>query len=427
MWPRSVLIFFIAAAGLGALPGPTAAQPANRIQLPTEANAIAFAPGSNTIFFGEQGIELQLPGPVSDVEHVAVDLDTNGSMSAIRVVQRLTLQGLGDFSFRVPGPATNVEALPESQSRPGVRRGALIWQGFSPGKKLLAARMELFPEEEALRFPLRFRLAIMVGGRPVDLNERASGPLDITLTVTNVSATPVVVRDGKASSVALAPVLDTVRSILRRGDRPKPGQGGIPTSISVSGDVSSRPEAVEAPFRVEGTISFPPGTVRTLSTRGGRIESGSGGDRVTFSSLLGGGKPIQLTVGVSGEATNMPLPNIELTASTAAPSPDLVKGPGGGSWTEAAAGPADLDGRDMLRRLMDVMWMVARIRQFDAYLGNPQPLGPARTSYTIRLAPPAKAVATAPASPGGSPLGAVTASLFALAVLFGLALLWAHS
>ena len=408
---------------------PAGAQNPNRVELPTEANAIAFAPGSQTIFYGIEGIELQLPGPVDDLEEVQVDLDTDGSMAGIRVTQKLTITGLGDFSFRVPGPAVDVQTLPESGTQPGLRRGAVLWQGFSSGEKVLAARMELYPDQESLRMPLRFALSITVDGQPLLPGTTASGELRMSLRVSNVSATPVEMAEATVDPAKIAPVLDRVRDLLSEGARPRPGEGGVPKSLPAVGPIGSAPTEIEAPFRVEGAVVFPPGVLSDVTANGAEVTEGSGGTTASFSGLLGGGDPLDLEVSLTGQAEDLGLPELEISDMTSVPSPRMVRPPAGGSWVGAvAAAPDYFDGREMLRTLLEVMWRVARIRQYDAYLGNPQPLGASVTSYEFRLAPPpAQAVAPPPVLPEGPAAATVVvASIAGVGLLFGLALLWSR-
>ena len=76
-------------------------------------------------------------------QRVLVGIDATGKPITIAVVQRLTLHKLGDYSFAVPGPIADVEAAAGSASEPGLRHDAILWAGFSPGNKTLAARATL--------------------------------------------------------------------------------------------------------------------------------------------------------------------------------------------------------------------------------------------------------------------------------------------
>ena len=79
-----------------------------------------------------QGEVLYPPGMTSD-QQVLVGVDANGKPVTLHVVQRLELPKLGDYSFTVPGPISDVEEAPGSDSQPGLRRDAIIWAGFSSG------------------------------------------------------------------------------------------------------------------------------------------------------------------------------------------------------------------------------------------------------------------------------------------------------
>jgi hypothetical protein len=83
----------------------------------------------------------------------------------------------------------------------------------------------------------------------------------------------------------------------------------------------------------------------------------------------------------------------------------------------------------MTQLILETMWRVARLRQFDAYLGNPDPTGAARTSYRYVLAPPppnASGGSAATPSSGG-PLGTAAAAAMLLLLLLGAVVLWSRS
>ena len=80
---------------------------------------------------------------ILNAERVLVGIDATGKPVSVDVVQRLTLNGLGDYTFAVPGPVTDVTSAPGSASEPGLRQGAILWSGFSSGQKTLAARAAL--------------------------------------------------------------------------------------------------------------------------------------------------------------------------------------------------------------------------------------------------------------------------------------------
>jgi hypothetical protein len=386
--------------------------------------------GSEGILNGPKGVETKLPGPVADRESVRVGLDLSGAPDAVVVSQRLRLSGLGDYRFKVPGPATDVEALPGSEAQPGLRKGAVLWQGFSPGHKVLGARLHLDPRLEAFRLPLRFSLALTVGGDQLDPGERGSGPLRLELRVTNTSALPVGVANAPADPAELAPVLDRVVAALARAERPGPGSGGVPSEIPVLDRPRSVPTPIESPFRVGIRISFPARTLRDVSARGGEMRTGPRGVEIRADALLGGGMPLSRQLTVTGLARRMPLPKLRVEASPSPPAPAVARPPTGGTWVAALErDPASLDGRDMLATLVTALWQVARERPFDAYLGNPDPTGPAQAGYVFVLDPVTEGNGgtLVSAAPGVRPFGIVWFALAVALLLVLGTLAWARS
>lgn len=411
---RRLLPIVAAAVMAAATPAPAGERPS--IHLPTEGDAVAVALGAESIFFGAKGVETILPGPVSDEERVVVGLGLDGAVRRVEVVQRLTISGLGDFQFKVAGPARDVEGLPESGVAPGLRRGSVLWQGFSEGEEVLAARMPLFPDQEADRLPVAFDLRMTVDGQAADPDAAMSGDLAIDLTIRNTTPIPIGVQRAPVDPERVAPVLDAVRNALRDGRRPVPGRGPVPERLPALREPETEVEEIEAPFRVEGILSFAPGTVRGLSARGGDADA----ERVTFGATLGGGRPLEHTVRISGEALGAGLPELAIAGEPALPAAGLVAPPGAGSWREAVRSGTAPDGGEMVQALLGALWRVARLRQFDAYLGNPDPGGPATTEYRFELLPPGTA-----APPGASPSPSPPSPWTAAVSWTGLALLLA--
>jgi hypothetical protein len=77
--------------------------------------------------------------------------------------------------------------------------------------------------------------------------------------------------------------------------------------------------------------------------------------------------------------------------------------------------------------IMDTMWRTARLRQFDAYLGNPDPTGPASTVYRFVLSPVSAAVNTPVAGAGTGVVGAIAGAAIAIVVVGGAVVLWSRS
>jgi hypothetical protein len=420
--PLRRLVVAAAAAAMVAGSGPALGQAPKSVKLPTGRDAVALVPGADEILLGAGFEERQFPGRVHDVETVRVDLDTDGSVAAVEVIQRLTLTGIGDFSFRIPGPVGGIEALPEAQSRPGLRRGSVIWQGFSPGERVLAARMDLYPEVEAAHLPLRVELALTVGGRPADPETAASGRFDLRIRIENTTPIPTRLADAEADAGRAAAALDAIGARLREGKRPVPGRHGVPRRIPSAGEIATRIVEIDAPLQVRGDVDFAPGTMRGLAVEGGRVKANGAG--VAFARRLGGGAPLVAEVHVTGTASDLTLPGLVITARPTPPAASTVAPPTGAStWAGAGA-----DGRTMLATVMTAMWRTARLRVSDAYLGTPDPAGPASTTYSFVLNPPRATPMAAVVPPAAlGPFGVALAAAAAMALVFAAGLLWAHA
>ncbi len=96
---------------------------------------------------------------ISSDQRIVVGVDGSGSPSSVRVRQRLDVGGRGDYQFGIAGPIEDVRRGPGSDSEPGLRADQLLWAGFSPGHKVLAADVTLQPGETARYLPLRLQLA----------------------------------------------------------------------------------------------------------------------------------------------------------------------------------------------------------------------------------------------------------------------------
>jgi hypothetical protein len=397
------------------------------LRFPTEADAVAYAAGAETILFGPGGVETRLPGPVDDQEAVRVDLGMDGAPVAVSVDQTLTVHGLGDFEFKVPGPANTVDALPQSEAEPGLRRGAVLWQGFSPGTKVLAARMALYPELETSRLPVAVGLTATVNGSALEDGVPRSGHLALEVTLTNTTAFPVRIAEGAADPALMAGILDRLHETLAGGRRPVPGEGGIPASVPAEEVTEGSNETVEAAVAYDLTVVFPPGTMSGLSADGGQVQ----GSTVHATGVVGAGRNSTVTVAVTGTASSLEVPDLSLEAEADLPDPAGLEPPSGDSWAEAsAADPDAADARSMTALAMRTLWAVAWLRQVDAYLGNPDPTGPASTTYSYELNPAAAAAAPAPLappSPGPQPWAIAVWTALGVVSLAGLAVLWANA
>lgn len=415
----------VAALALGPVAPARAAQETTTVKLPTETDAIAMAINIERVLNGPRGVETRLPGPVADAERVRVGFDLDGSPVEVVDDQRLDLSGVGDFEFKIPGPASDVAALPGSESEPGLRRGSVLWQGFCSGTKSLGARLDLIPGQEEVRLPIRVTLKMTVDGKPVEPGRPVSGELRLRLSVANNSVFPIQVVDGAVEPARGAAVLDAIRDDLRAGRRPAPGAGRVPGSIEVSG-ATFRTAQLEAPARVSGSID--------LRARAVDVERASGtdgvprGGTVAFDTMLGGGRPLRHAVELTARVRGLRLPAIGLSVEPALPSPESLSPPTGSTWERGVrTDPAAFDGRRMAALILDTMWRTARLRQYDAYLGNPDPTGPAHTTYRFELAPPPPATAPPPAPASGGRLGTAAAAAVALLLVLGAVVAWSRS
>jgi hypothetical protein len=107
--------------------------------------------------------------------------------------------------------------------------------------------------------------------------------------------------------------------------------------------------------------------------------------------------------------------------------------PGGGrSWQDAVArGLVSLDGRELLALTVRTIYRVSRVRQYEAFLINPDPLaraGSDRTVYEYRSVAVTVRPAVPPAPGGGTDaLITVLAAVGGVLAVGGLLVFWAHS
>jgi len=353
-------------------------------------------------FFVEQEARVFRQKVDSD-QVVTVGVDDTGRPVTLGVVQRLRLTGQGDYLYSIPAPVLSVVQTPDSASFPGRRQGAILWAGFSPGKRLLGARATLAPRKIARYLPLRVRLQTLVDGRPLAAGERRSGALSLSLTLQNATQVSAPAATGRGDVRALRRAL----AGARRGVYPL---GGIP--IQVAPPVHALTAAVEAPLLVRGELRLPGGL------EGANVEGAElAGNRVTFSFRLGDGLPLARTIRLTGRATDAAAPRLRLAATPVAPRRTL-------------AAPADLGGRKLLMVAEKGFLRNARAHQYRTFLLNPGPGGAGHDSgrYVYVTAAPRRA---APAQTGGSgggigALGLALSVVGGIAAVGGAAVAWAH-
>jgi hypothetical protein len=312
--------------------------------------------------------------PIRSSELIEVGVGNRGEVVSVAATQRLFLTQTGDYRLTVPAPATDVVPGPGSQSSPGLRRGAILWQGFADRHKLLSAKATLDPAAAAAALPLKLEM----------LSDHA-------VRLENVTETDASTFTAAGDRAQLAQILDTLR---RHPDGLRLGQG---TYVKVKGTTRALRVRVSAPLRVTGRIGA-----------------------TQIELLLGSGSR---TIRFRGRAS------IDLRVE-AVPPAQLLRPPRGRSWTEALRLGALPDARTFFRLAAETSLTLARVRQYDSPLVNPDSLGPIGARYVYRSA--AVTPPPVPPPPTGQNEG-LAAWLLALivagsvAAAGGLAVLWAHS
>jgi hypothetical protein len=234
-----------------------------------------------------------------------VSVDPTGAPFAVVAVQRLVVHDRGDYVFTIAAPLADVEAAPGSESTPGFRDTAILWTGFNPGTRALAARATLRPRALPL-LPLR-------------IERHGSSTTLIDQTQVSASALAADARPGP------------LRAELERL------RGGSVAPVTAELTSPARPVTyvVGAPLAVRGRIGGHPVNVR-----------------------LGGGGRHSVTVAASGPV------DLDVRAVAVVP--------------RATAGSS---GRALLSTTTQALLSLARVRQYQAFLGNPDSGGRSDTVY----------------------------------------------
>ncbi len=402
---------------VGAAACSVAAARADVGQLPDPSLAVSVSPPYSPGYFVG---ETRNPGHVANREKVDVRLDTDGAIQTVAVTQVLAVQGKGDIVFNIPVPATSAVPLGSSQSTPGLRHESLVWQGFSPGFKLLAARLNLRVLEISPILPFRVRSETRVGGRTlIGKDERGSGVVRIDVQVTDVARTLAHTSVGRADAADVARKLDTAWQALRHRQPPPAAP------VTVAGRLVPRLTPVTALFSLHGQLTVP-GSFKSAEVTGGRIV-GRAPLRIQFTSLLGR-ETNAFHLVLRGRASTAGSPVLKLVARPA-PAVEALVPPGGVGWVDAfRRGLAPRNGREMLALAIQRLSAAGYTAQFTTFLASPDLAGSSSTVYVYRTAPvaPVRVVTESPKHAG---LSALTIVGIALAVLVAGALVvwWANS
>jgi hypothetical protein len=324
---------------------------------------------------------------ITSSQRVKVGVDEEGRATAVQVRERLGVSGRGDYQFVITGPISDVRRAPGSESDPGLRVNQVLWVGFSPGRKVLAADVTLRPRGAASYLPVRLKLRREDGG--------------VTLTVVNATRTPVLEYVGFVRPRESAALLDETRRAALAGVRLRPAHA------TFIGSVTERlpHPSIEAPITVEGELRLP------------------GSAPVPFSRTLGDGGPLVIRVHAKGSGR----PHVHLRAWPV-PVDRLLRPPGASTW-KAAVKRRHLPAASLLRRLLEARLRMVRADQYETYLSNPDADGRNRIvyEYETAAAPPPPPAAAPKRDSGGGPL--VVLLVLGVSVLgAGAALVaWAHS
>jgi hypothetical protein len=320
--------------------------------------------------------ETRFPGRLSSSQTVRVSVDRSGDPFHVVDVDRIVIARKGDYSFTIAGPIESVSAARRTDAEPGLRTGAVVWQGFSPARRLLAAEITLSSKVARSSLPLRVDVA-------------GSG-----LRLVNTASANAKSVDASLPAAAVARVLDAARDgLATRTPTPAP-------LVTAQGRVRNVSVVASVPLHVHGAVRFGTGSPRHVDADVGR-------------------RP--LLIGGSGE-----LNALDLSVSVPAPATVLWP-PGSRSWVALARAGRLRSGRRATSLAVGRLLAAALATQFQEYLANPDPDGNSRTSYRYELArraQPGPAAAAAPDSSWAVPL-AVGLGL-AVAAVAGV-VLWAHS
>jgi hypothetical protein len=365
----------VAVAASAVLAGSAAAAPPQRVLLPPATTPLG--DGRPPLASGAAPLETRFRGPISSGERISVDVGPRGTPVAVRVLQRLVVRGMGDFVMGVHAPLTSVRPAPGSQSEPGRRTGLVLWQGFSPGGKVLAAEIGLDRAAAAPVLPLRVSL-------------RTTGNA-VVLTLVNQTAVTAQSFTAKAVPLDAARALDALRRAGSHGRTP------LNAYVGLLGTPRTTQRRIVVPFAVRGVLRAGTATKRfALVLR-----------RRANIAIVGSGRPA-----------------FSLLARPLAPNP---RPPGARTWVGAVRAGRIRDGRALLELAADSYLRAARLHQYQRFLANPDPTGTPTATYAYRSVAARPAAASQSTERGGFPFAAVLAVAVLVVGLGAGVVLWAHS
>jgi hypothetical protein len=368
---RAALV--VAACALTAAAGAAAQAPGRIVVLPSPFSPLRPTPplpGAGAV------TETRFPGRLGSSQTVRVSVDSSGTPFRVVDVDRILIARKGDYSFVVGGPVENVRPVPGSSAQPGLRTGAVVWQGFSPARRALAAEITLSPRAAASALPLR----VEVG---------QSG-----LQLTNTTSATAKAVDVRLPTLGVARILDAAREGLGTGTP-------VPAPILTAAEpIRNAPVTAYVPLNVRGSVRFSGGPARRIAAVVGR-------------------EPLRIQ-GAGG------LKELDLSVSVPKPAA-VLRPPGARSWVAAAHSGRLPGGRAITRLAVTHLLTAALTVQFQELLANPDASGGSRTSYRYVLAKRPQAVAATDTSGGRDWVAALAIGLGLAAAAVGGVVLWAHS
>jgi len=357
-------------AGLALVPAAAARSP--QIAL---VSAFTSARESPPLRTPASAVETRFFGPLRSSQTVTVTIDSTGRISRVVDVDRIVVPRKGDYSFAVNAPVEDVRGAQGTESEPGLRTGAVVWQGFAPTPRLLAAAITVRSARAVEALPLRIEL----DGR--------------TLELVNTTTAAIKANEAPAAALQIARALDaSYRAVAADTPVAAPviSALGPPRDVLIRGVV---------PVRVRGTVATAQGSKKV--------------------DALVGRTPVRIELGG-------PPRKLALTVST--PNPEAVlRPPGRRRWVDLARSGRLGNGGAATRAANERLLAAALARQFRQFLPNPDVRGSTRTSYRYVLG-------AVPATPsgiehagGGFPWAAVSLAVAAALAVLGGVVFWAHS
>src|SRR5438045_6565414 len=91
---------------------------------------------------------------IASGQRVLVGVDPEGRVARVVDRQRLLVRGKGDYQVAISAPVEDVRAAAGSESEPGLRADQVLWAGFSPDRRVLAADVILRPRAAGPYLPV---------------------------------------------------------------------------------------------------------------------------------------------------------------------------------------------------------------------------------------------------------------------------------